>query len=446
MISPSPEPSDPLPSAHGGRRTWSRRPVIDRLWNNPTIRAAMGTSGANVAILGINLLTGVITARLLAPDGRGALAAITMWPQFLGFALGFGIPTALVYHNQQGIHTRRHLVSAASWGGLIAGGLGAIIGTLLLPWLLTSYSRDVVRVAQACMIFTPFGLLLNILSSAFLQEGTIARYNYVRLAVPVVTLAVLALLAVTRQMSVEAAALAYLLPNIPVTLWAVRTVNQQIGFTAKPDLSATKALLSYGLRYYGAEVAGTLSSQLDRVLVVWLLTPAAMGLYVVALSFSRVFQQLPVSIATVLLPKAASKTPQEAINLSFKVALIAAVLSLGLALPALLFGSFFLRVFFGGEFAAANNAFVVLTIEAVVGGVAIVLGQAFLAIGRPARMSFYQIVGLATIAPLLLWLGPRYGILGAGLSMLGSTTIRVILMLYGIMQLRRSLKSSGATA
>lgn len=268
-----------------------------------------------------------------------------------------------------------------------------------------------------------------------------ARYNYLRLAAPLLTLIILLALASLRLVTVELAALAYLVPNIPIVLWTAHSVRKQIGFDRRPDPAAVRALLSYGLKYYGAEVAGTLSSQLDRILVVWLLTPAAMGLYVVALSFSRIFQQFPLSISVVLLPKAAGVSPRTAINMTVKAAVGAAVLSLLLAAPMVLFGGFFLRLFFGPGFDAGAHAFAVLTVEAVIGGVAIILSQAFLAVGRPARMSFYQIVGLATIAPLLLWLGPRYGIVGASLAMLGSTTLRVILMIAGIVTLRRTLPS-----
>ena len=382
----------------------------------------------------------MLTARLLAPAGRGELATITMWPQFLGFLLAFGVPTALVYHTQQGSHDRPQLVGAAVLMGAVTGILGGLLGTALLPSFLGAYSREVVQVVRTCMVFTPFVLVLNTLSSALLDERTISRYNYVRLAAPVSTLIALVVLALTGRLTVTSAAFAYLLPNVPISIWALMMVRRLVGIEIGREKTIYVALLTYGLSYFGAEIAGTISLQLDRVVVLWLLSPAAMGLYVVSLSFSRVFQQIPLSVSVVLLPKAAGATPRAAINMSLIAAFSAVGISLVVALPVLLFGSFLLRLFFGPGFEAAAPAFTILTVEAVLGGFVIIIGQAFLATGRPASRSLYEVIGLAMIAPLLLWLGPLYGIVGASLAVLGSTILRVVLMLAGILRTRRALE------
>jgi hypothetical protein len=59
--------------------------------------AIIQTAFANLAVQGVNLLCGIITARSLGPDGRGLLAGIIMWPQFLAYAMTMGIPIASVY-------------------------------------------------------------------------------------------------------------------------------------------------------------------------------------------------------------------------------------------------------------------------------------------------------------------------------------------------------------
>lgn len=408
-----------------------------QFWENASVRAIVGTSGASTIIMGLNILTGMLTAHLLAPVGRGELAAVTMWPQFLGFLLALGLPTSLVYHVQNGRHDSSRLMTAATLGGIVTGTLGAVIGAVLLPYALGAYNTATVHLAQWCMIFTPFGLLVNILSSAFLRMETIARYNYLRLATPIFTLITLVALALSHALTVERAALAYLLPTFPVALWTLRAVGRTVGYSPTFHWQSAQDLLLYGLRYYGAEVAGTLSAQLDRVLVVWLLTPSAMGLYVVALSVSRVIQQVPLSIATVLLPRAAAAPPAEAVAMTLRAAAIAGVLSLAIAAPMILLAPMILGLFFGAEFVTATNAFIILTVEAVLGGVMGILMQVFLAVGRPAKASLFQMGGLAVVLPLLLMLGPRYGIVGVSVAILLSTLARLALMGWGILRLDR---------
>src|SRR5438094_10619069 len=51
----------------------------------------------SVLLLVINLGTGIVTARVLGPHGRGELAAITVWPQAITYIATLGIPGAVVY-------------------------------------------------------------------------------------------------------------------------------------------------------------------------------------------------------------------------------------------------------------------------------------------------------------------------------------------------------------
>jgi len=406
-------------------------------WKNVTVRAAIGTSGANAAILCINILTGVITARTLAPVGRGELAAMIMWPQFLGFALALGIPTSLVFHMQRNDYPRSELLTGALCIALFAGFVGSCVGVLAVPYALAPYDADAVRAAQWFMVVTPFGVALHVLNASFLREGSFALYNSFRLAPSCVTLALLAaLLAIGRLTPVTAAA-AYLVPTLPMILVTLTVTCRKIGLARRFNRDATWSLLRYGLACYGAEVAGAISLQLDRILVVWLLSPAAMGLYVVALSFSRLFQQIAISISTVLLPKVSSVSARDVIRLTAKAALISFIISLVPAIPATLFAPQILGLFFGSQFAAASGVFVILTAEAIVGSMALIVSQAFLGLGQPAKMSLYSVIGLLTLIPLLLVLGVRYGLVGAASAILGSSIIRVAIMLFGLRKLYR---------
>ena len=77
---------------------------LDELQAESGARPAMTSAGAiaqsvvaKLLIVGLNAATGILSARSLAPAGRGALTALTLWPIFLGSALTFGIPSALTY-------------------------------------------------------------------------------------------------------------------------------------------------------------------------------------------------------------------------------------------------------------------------------------------------------------------------------------------------------------
>src|SRR5918997_5012755 len=77
------------------------------------LAATAQTLLANILILSLNFGTGIITARILEPSGRGELAALIMWPQFLAYTLTLGLPSALLYNLKRYPDRAPRLFSAA---------------------------------------------------------------------------------------------------------------------------------------------------------------------------------------------------------------------------------------------------------------------------------------------------------------------------------------------
>ncbi|HEX9002882.1 MAG TPA: polysaccharide biosynthesis protein, partial [Blastocatellia bacterium] len=80
---------------------------MDTGWISKLQRVGGGRSGLSAVlqslvvkllVVAINTATGIITARMLRPDGRGELAAMILWPVFLANALTLGVPSSLVYN------------------------------------------------------------------------------------------------------------------------------------------------------------------------------------------------------------------------------------------------------------------------------------------------------------------------------------------------------------
>ena len=58
----------------------------------------MGTFATNALIAVIGLITGIVLARILAPEGRGELAIIMFWPPLIAELLFFGLPASATFH------------------------------------------------------------------------------------------------------------------------------------------------------------------------------------------------------------------------------------------------------------------------------------------------------------------------------------------------------------
>lgn len=150
--------------------------------------------GATVAV---NLATGIITARLLGPEGRGEFAAVSLWlivPPMLATA---GFQSAVVYFT-------RHDPEEARFSG-IAGLLAASVVFVPIcagfywfaPQLMHGYSASIVTLARVIMVLSVVnvwsvigrqGLLAVKNFRAFNATGYAASFVYLLLLLPLVAL------------------------------------------------------------------------------------------------------------------------------------------------------------------------------------------------------------------------------------------------------------------
>lgn len=391
------------------------------------VAATIQTLGVNILILGLNFGTGIITARALLPDGRGAQAAMQMWPQLFAIALTLGLPTALLYNLKRYPEKSSQLFSAALIMGTGMGLLATLVGVVFIPFWLAEYPPGVIRAAQWLMLSSPLILLINAFYSVLKVRGEFAAFNTVRCLLPVLTLLILVSLWTSNQLTPFYAALAYILPFVPAFLW----MTFRLWRAYRPGLQrireSFRLLTSYGIRSYGVDLlGGIVAGRLDRVLVVGLLNPTAMGLYVVAVSLARTVDAFSAAVAQVALPKGAGRPVEEIVALVGRGLRVSITISLVAALVLASLGPLALRVIYGQEFSDAVPVFRILLAEVVLSGATWILAQAFMASNKPGIISVMQGIGVGLNVPLLVVLVPIYGLVGAGLALLTSTTIRFV--------------------
>lgn len=391
--------------------------------------ATLQTLIVRVFILVINMATGVITARFLGPQGRGEQAAIIMWPQTLAFAMTLGLPTALLYNFKLRPQDKAKFFTAALLIGTGMGIIASLLGIVFIPRWLSQYSSEIIFTAQCFMVAAPILLIGTILGAVLEAEGEFTFANQMRFLQPLMTLVILSGLAGIHFLTPLTAGLAYLLPNLPLFIWILANLYGRLGLSWLDLGLSCQRLIGYGLRSYGVDLLGTLSAQIDQAMVVGLLTPADLGLYVIALSLSRMLNVLQSSIITVLLPTTAARPVHEIIKITGRSARISLCVTLAAGILISILAPILLPLLYGREFLEALLVLRILLIEVTIGGTLWILAQAFMAAGKPGIVTILQSLGLALSIPFLLFFIPIYGFVGAGIALLCSTTVRLIFVL-----------------
>jgi O-antigen/teichoic acid export membrane protein len=406
-------------------------PVVSDVQVRHGSRAVVHSILSKGGILGLQAGTGILTARTLQPAGRGELAAMILWPLFMASITTFGLPSSLIYYLRRQPEERERLIAN---GLLMAAVLGVIAATgaaFILPWWLRQYSSSIVHAAEWFLLTVPI-CSITLMGRAILEASDqFSASNAIQTLTPFATLVGLLMFLATHRLNPYTAAAAYIAASIP-TFWLMVRRVRDIGLRNwHYTPSIMNLMMGYGIRSYGIDLLGTLALQVDQVLVISLLSPSAMGSYVVVLSLSRMLNLFQNSVVMVLFPKAAGRASTEVVALTGNSVRISGLVTGLSAIVLCATGPMLLRMLYGREYADAIGSLRILILEVVLSGATFILAQAFMALGRPGIVTILQGIGLSLSVPMMLWLIPRYGIYGAAISLLTSTIARLIFIYSG---------------
>jgi O-antigen/teichoic acid export membrane protein len=192
-----------------------------------------------------------------------------------------------------------------------------------------------------------------------------------------------------------------------------------------------RRLVPYGLRSYSADLLVGAATQIDKLIVVAVLTPSTLGLYVVATNLSRLVLLFAQSVTPVLFPRATAASGADALEMTSKAAAMTALVAGLLAVFLVALGPALLRMLYGAEFTVASFPFRILVLEACISSVILVLSQAFMALNRPVLVTVQYGIGAVVAITLLVVLAPRFGAAGAAIAMLMAAVSRLLASYIG---------------
>lgn len=385
---------------------------------------------SNVFILGLNVLTGIIIARYLGPEGRGEQAAMIMWPRFLAYSLTLGIPASLVYYMKKKDENKGSLYIASLYMSLILGCVAIAVGFVIIPFWMKDYSKEVIEFATWALIMSPIAMLGTINVAALQSREEYHRYNFIRYFPVFCTLVLLLGLVVTGHVTPFNTSVAFLFPAIPVAIWVTIKLISDYKIKQKNKIKSGKKLLNYGIRSYGTDVAGTFSGYIDQILVVGLLSPSSLGLYVVSLNLSKMLNTIQSAITSVLFPKASGLQQVDAIKLTFKVFRISTVITMILGIGIFIVAPYLLVLLYGESFIEAIAVFRILIFQTAITSTSWILSQGFMSIGKPGSVTIIRMVTLGINVILLNVFIPLLGIEGAAISLLITSMIEIIVIFF----------------
>lgn len=407
-----------------------------RFWFNlrtsrPFLAHTLLTAACNILIAGLGVVSGVIAARLLGPQGRGELSAIQTTPSFIAALAMIGMPEATAYFSACSPSEAGSYLTSAITIALVSSLPFMCIAYSVMPVLLKAQSPGIIYASRWYILVTPLYALVGMLRYPFQGRSDFAAWNMMRIAPNALWVGVLCLAWATAHAEPDFLAMGSLVVLAMLFFPFSILVARRIPGSFVPEPRKWLAMLRYGLPCMLTSVPQTLNLRLDQILMAALLPPRDLGLYVAAVAWSAAPGPLLTALGDVTLPAVVSASTEghgqrRLISRVRTTASVAVLLCGALTLVT----PIAINILFGNRFAESISAALILVPATGVLGVNLVLQEGLRAMGHPYASLQAELIGLiVTGIALTTMLGPM-GILGAAIaSLLGYCTVTVVLLL-----------------
>lgn len=395
-------------------------------------------------VVGIGLVSSVVTARWLGPEGRGLLAALSV---LTGLSLQFGNPglhTGNVYVVARQPERTRGVLGNTLIVSLFAGTLAAIVAcaaALLRPGWFPGIPFPLIALTSAVL---PFQFMILLYQNTLLGMGEAAAFNLFEVGNKIVTFALLATWLVLLHGGAAGAAVLFAGMAVLFGVASALYCHRRVPFRPVLDRDLLGEMLRYGARVYLSCLLAFLVIRSDLLLVNYFLGTSQAGVYSIAVQIADTLLLLPVTIGMILLPRVAGERSERQEEVTARVLRHTALMLFGLCLAAGILVGPVVRLLYGESFSGAILATRLLLPGVLALGLNGVLMNHFGGRGMPAITALAPAAGLVLNVALNVLVVPRYGLAGASVSSSLAYGLMLLLSLgaflrSGRVSLRKSL-------
>jgi len=388
------------------------------------------------------LLSGILSARMLGPEGRGIYALIILFPTVLAQVGAFGMPQAVVFFLSRnpgrlasilrsivpvfigqvtlsvialGLMMRFDLVGQGFSPEVIGLGILATIPSLLVQ-------RYGMAVFQGLRMFGYFNAL-RLLNSGMMAITMILLYGAGVTSFVYVVIGWVIVQNVTGAIVLLSAF--YLLPYKRTDSDFVQPISPLVRFGVKGMLGFSSPLGKW---------------RLDQLIIGLLLPPASLGIYVVGRAFTNLPALLSNSVSMITFPVVAGVGQiDRARFLVYRFLVVTGLVNVLLVSILVYLMPTLVKLLFGLEFMAAVPVARILMVGSLFYAARRIINEGSRGMGHPQISTIAEIV----IYPLMLILGlasiPSYGIIGVALTVSTSQFVSFMIALILFRNIRSLL-------
>lgn len=373
-----------------------------------------------ILILVFGLISSIILARVLGPEGRGIYALTTIIPSLFIVFSSLGLEFSNVYFVGSKKYKIQDVVSTSFVLAMVIG-----LAVVLLFWGISHFDffQNFIQANKVSsfhlwmiIMIVPLFLILNFFGNIIRGRGDIITYNLLGLLQYIIEIAALIIFLLILKQGVSGAIFSYVLSIIGVAIFAIVFIKRISKITLFINKKLLQESFSYGGKIYLASTLSYLNHRLSLLLVGIFLAPFVLGIYSIASGVAEKLFLIPRAVATALFPKISSLNSFEASSFTPKVVrhtffiLIVISLVLGMLSVPLI------RILLGREFLPSVVPLLILLPGIVGASLGRVINTDLIGRGKTQFAVYSSFVRLIVNILLIILFVPKWGISGVAFA------------------------------
>jgi O-antigen/teichoic acid export membrane protein len=380
-----------------GYRVTRLKDMVNSIFQSDLYHKIAGTLVTRVCLLILGLITTIVVARILGPEGRG-LYAVAIATCALGVQFGnFGLHASNTYYLSREQELLPELLGNSLIIGLVVGHIGVLIaGFIFSIWpTLIPIQGDLLLLA---LISVPLALNYLLLQNLLLGQHRVMAYNVIELCGKVFVFLFICMLFIIDYVTPTSLIAASVASAAVSNMFCYSAISQGGRIRPRIELNVFINSSYYGFKAYIAAFFSFLTLRIGLFIVENKFGTVSAGYYSIALTMGDLMYMFPVVIGNIIFPRlSAMMSDSNKIKVTNRVALIVGITMIGACLLVWIIADFLIKLLFGPDYLLAVPILIGLLPGIVVLSINTIYMNYFASAGMPSVTIYSPIIAVSII-------------------------------------------------